>query len=261
MNSLTNEEQKTLREIRKVYYMPPITRRIDAWVEQYGRDLNVGWVKVLDQLHDILRDSQLDIENLLDRRIEEGKIKDKDQARKSIVGNAFSNSLIYIFLYNKIYENIPSHIYTTSHKSQIPEFAEAMVIKIGDETQKPDMDIVIYAKNKNSSPSKYILLSLKTSLRERAAQTYKWKLLMEVALHSPELSKKYNISYNPQIIPIVCFATTNFYDEINNPQQRGMLKFFDRAFIAKDLGGQAEDFIYSLSNLIPFVIDQLSLAE
>jgi DNA-cytosine methyltransferase len=47
-------------------------------------------------------------------------------------------------------------------------------------------------------------------------------------------------------------------NEINNPQQRGMLKFFDRAFFAKDLGLQVESFIYPLSNLIPFVIEQLS---
>jgi len=66
------------------------------------------------------------------------------------------------------------------------------------------------------------------------------------------------LSFNTSAI--VCFATTNFYDEINNPQQRGMLKFFDRAFIAKNSGSKAEDFIYPLSNLIPFVIDQLSLA-
>jgi hypothetical protein len=120
------------------------------------------------------------------------------------------------------------------------------------------MDIVIYSKDGNSCPSKYILLSLKTSLRERAAQTYKWKLLMEVALYSPELRNKYDISCNSQIIPIICFATTNFYNEINNPQQRGMLKFFDTAFIAKDLGLQVESFIYPLSNLIPFVIEQFS---
>ncbi len=61
-------------------------------------------------------------------------------------------------------------------------------------------------------------------------------------------------------LAIVCFATTNFYDEINNPQQRRMLKFFDRDFIAKDSGSKAEGFIYPLSNLIPFVINQLSLA-
>jgi len=258
MNNLTEEEQKTLREIRAKYYMPPITQRIAKCVAQYGSDLNVGWVKVLDQLHNILRNSQFDIEKLLDRRIQEGKIENKDQSRKSIAGNAFSNFLIYIFLHNKIYENIPSHIYITSHKSQIPTFTESIVIKIGGETQKPDMDIVIYSKNKDCRPYKYILLSLKTSLRERAAQTYKWKLLMEVALYSPELRNKYDISYNSQITPIVCFATTNFYDEINNPQQRGMLKFFDRAFIAKDLGGQLEDFIHPLSNLIQFVINSLA---
>ena len=258
MNELTKEERKTLEGIERAYYMQPIVRRINKWVAQYGSEPKTSWVKVLDQLHDILRNAQSDIEKLLDKRIEQGKIKNKDQARKSIAGNAFSNSLIYIFLQNKIYENIPSNIYMTSHKSKIPRFAESIIVKIADETQKPDMDIVIYSKDGNSCPSKYILLSLKTSLRERAAQTYKWKLLMEVALYSPELRNKYDISYNSQITPIICFATTNFYNEINNPQQRGMLKFFDRAFIAKDLGLQVESFIYPLSNLIPFVIEQLS---
>ncbi len=39
------------------------------------------------------------------------------------------------------------------------------------------------------------------------------------------LKEKYNISYNPPILPLVCFATVNFYNEINNPQHRGMFKF------------------------------------
>jgi type II restriction enzyme len=97
MNSLTKEEQKKLREIRRAYYMPPITQRIDACVAQYGIELNAGWIKVLDQLHDILRNSQADIEKLLDQRIKKKEITDKAQSRKSIAGNAFSNSLIYIF--------------------------------------------------------------------------------------------------------------------------------------------------------------------
>ncbi|URR34893.1 BsaWI family type II restriction enzyme [Thermosynechococcus sp. HN-54] len=107
-------------------------------------------------------------------------------------------------------------------------------------------------------PESYIILSLKTSLRERAAQTYKWKLLMEIALHSPELREKYNISYNSSVIPIICFATTNFYNEVSHPQQRGLLKFFDRSFIAKEISVTENSFIYPLSNLIPFAIEKLS---
>lgn len=75
--------------------------------------------------------------------------------------------------------------------------------------------------------------SLKTSLRERAGQTYRWKLLLEIATTENQIKDKYNIAYDSAAMPIVCFATVNFYNEINNPQHRGMLKFFDNAFIGK----------------------------
>ncbi len=73
---------------------------------------------------------------------------------------------------------------------------------------------------------KCLILSLKTSLRERATQTYKWKLLMEIAYSDSKLKEKYDIVYDPPILPLVCFATINFYNEIDRPQQRGMFKFF-----------------------------------
>jgi type II restriction enzyme len=95
-----------------------------------------------------------------------------------------------------------------------------------------------------------MIISLKTSLRERAGQTYKWKLLMEIAASNDSLKEKYNISYNPKEMPLVCFATVNFYNEINNPQHRGMFKFFDQSFIAKNVDA---DFISRLSSLPDFV--------
>jgi type II restriction enzyme len=51
-------------------------------------------------------------------------------------------------------------------------------------------------------------------------------------------------------MPLICFATVNFYDEINNPQHRGMFKFFDKAFIAKPIN---KNFISPLSHLVDFV--------
>lgn len=97
-------------------------------------------------------------------------------------------------------------------------------------------------------------MSLKTSLRERAAQTYKWKLLMEIATSKDcSIKEKYNISYNVKNLPIICFVTINFYDEINNPQQRGMLKFFDKTFLAKNFQDDFPEFISPLSDLIEFV--------
>lgn len=41
-----------------------------------------------------------------------------------------------------------------------------------------------------------MILSIKTSLRERAGQTYKWKLLMEIATTENPIKEKYNISYD-----------------------------------------------------------------
>ena len=89
-------------------------------------------------------------------------------------------------------------------------------ITVDGETQKPDCDLIIYSLKENQDLKKCIILSLKTSLRERAGQTYKWKLLMEIATTENSIKKKYNISYNPDEMPIVCFATVNFYNEINS---------------------------------------------
>jgi type II restriction enzyme len=99
-----------------------------------------------------------------------------------------------------------------------------------------------------------MIVLLKNSLRERAGQTYKWKLLMEIATSNDSLKEKYNISYHPKETPLVCFATVNFYNKINNPQHRGMFKFFDSSFIAKNVDA---DFISRMSNLPDFVNEVL----
>ena len=77
---------------------------------------------------------------------------------------------------------------------------------------------------------------------------------MEIAASCDSLKEKYNISYSPKETPLVCFATVNFYNEINNPQHRGMFKFFDRSFIAKNVDA---DFIARMSSLPDFVNEVL----
>ncbi len=151
---------------------------------------------------------------------------------------------------NKLQGNIKSEIFITSKKSDIKDFDKIATIKVGNETQKPDVDIIIYTEKDDESVDKCIILSLKTSLRERAGQTYKWKLLMEIATTENSIKEKYDIEYNPENLPLVCFATVNFYNEINSPQHRGMFKFFDNSFIGKPINN---DFINSLSHLIDYV--------
>jgi len=81
-------------------------------------------------------------------------------------------------------------------------------------------------------------------------------LLLEIAnCNDDELKKKYGIIYKGKHKPYICFATINFYNEIDNPQQRGMLEFFDKSFIAKyDI---QRDFISKLSTLLSFISDSI----
>ena len=46
-------------------------------------------------------------------------------------------------------------------------------------------------------------LSLKTSLREKTGQTYKWKLLMEIANAESAIKDKYDISYHKRIFRVL----------------------------------------------------------
>ncbi|MCL2071985.1 MAG: hypothetical protein FWH07_07115, partial [Oscillospiraceae bacterium] len=76
----------------------------------------------------------------------------------------------------------------------------------------------------------------------------------EIATTENPIKEKYNIVYPLNKTPLVCFATANFYDEINNPQHRGMFKFFDKSFIGKPVEA---DFIDNLSTLIDYVNEKL----
>ena len=77
---------------------------------------------------------------------------------------------------------------------------------------------------------------------------------MEIATSSSSVKDKYNISYESEEMPLVCFATVNFYNEINNPQHRGMFKFFNKTFIAKDVDA---GFISRLSELPDYANENL----
>lgn len=247
---LNTLEIKILQEIENKYYMQPILNLI----EQDLRN-NKLLQEVFNNLYGYLLDSKEAVEKLLKERVDRNEIKDINAARKSIAGVAFSNLIIWVFLKNKEKGNIDKDIFITSKISQIPNFKELFYIKVGEETQKPDVDLVIYRLDSNQNLVSCLILSLKTSLRERAGQTYKWKLLMEIANTESSIKDKYNIRYNPPIQPLVCFATVNFYNEINNPQNRGMFKFFDCAFIGKDI--KTGDFIKPLSYLLSFIKERL----
>lgn len=250
---LNKEERQIYNKIEKTNYMLPIIIGIKSIVKEYGNNKS-AWREVFNHLYTILKGAENDVRNLLSERKSKGEINDVTQSLKSIAGNAFSNAIVYIFLTNKILGNIRPDIFITGQKSKIKNFDKIATINVDGETQKPDADLIIYTKKENGDIDKCIMLSLKTSLRERAGQTYKWKLLMEIATSDNSIKDKYNISYEVNDMPMVCFATVNFYNEIDNPQHRGMFKFFDKAFISKPI---KKDFISPLSELIDFVNEKL----
>lgn len=245
---LSKYEYNSLARIEKTYYMIPILEKLKVYTDQYGLE------KSLDYLNTILVSAKDDVEILLDQRIIEGQIKDKSQARKSIAGNAFSLLIKYIFLQLKDNHIINANIFITSNPKKHKLISDMVTIKIDDETQKPDMDLAIYSINKQDELDKCLIMSLKTSLKDNADQICAWKLLLEIATSDNPIRTKYNISYENKTMPLVGFATVNFYNEINNPQHRGMFKFFDRSFIGKPLNA---DFIDNLSKLPHFINDNL----
>lgn len=245
-------ELNDIQNIESKYYMKPIIDAINLDISKN----NLKWHEVFDRLYNYLENNKDTVKELTQKRVKEGKIKNLEQAIKSIAGGAFSNLIIWVFLKNKENNYIKENIFITSNIRRIKEWQRLFLIKVGEETQKPDVDLVIYSLNSNNDLNKCLILSLKTSLRERAGQTYKWKLLMEIAKEESKLKDKYDISYNPPVLPLVCFATVNFYNEINNPQNRGMFKFFDCAFIGKNI--ETKDFIKPLSYIIEYVNKELS---
>ena len=245
-------ELNDIQNIESKYYMQPIIDAINLDISKN----NLKWHEVFDRLYNYLENNKDTVKELTQKRVKEGKIKNSEQAIKSIAGGAFSNLIIWVFLKNKENNYIKENIFITSNIRRIKEWQKLFLIKVGEETQKPDVDLVIYSLSSNNDLNKCLILSLKTSLRERVGQTYKWKLLMEIAKEESKLKDKYDISYNPPVLPLVCFATVNFYNEINNPQNRGMFKFFDCAFIGKNI--ETKDFIKPLSYIIEYVNKELS---
>jgi type II restriction enzyme len=251
---LDNEEQHTLDYIINTPYMQKTIELIEKFVQKCGDMPHTAYKKAFDEIYRILNEAKTSVDLYLSERKAHNEIKDEKQALKSIAGNSFSSAILYIFLKNKELGNIRHDVFITSKKSKVPSFDEISIINVDGETQKPDCDLIAYSLNEDKTLKKCMIISLKTSLRERAGQTYKWKLLMEIAASNNSLKEKYNISYNPKEMPLVCFATVNFYDEINNPQHRGMFKFFDKSFIAKNVDA---NFISRMSNLPDFVNEVL----
>lgn len=203
-----------------------------------------GLIDTFDYLGEIMKDSKDFVENLLQKRKTQNEGYDINQARKTIAGNNFQFLVLYLLILNIQKGNLPPNLIvlkTKQHKI-VDKYA---TIKVGNETQKPDLDLIAFSEDQNKP---IIIYSCKTSLRERAGQTYRWKLLIDITENCPTLVEKYGLEYSKNKNIFTGLITTDFYNEIIQPQQRGVLKFFDYSYVAKSI--QTQDSIKKLSSII-----------
>jgi len=215
----------------------------------------LSYIRILSYLSEIMRNAQPLVDDYIQSRVDNGSIRDASQARKSAAGNIFQQFVAYTLSKNIVLGNINKDIVvTTSTKRILEDYA---AIRVGDDIQKPDSDVLIYSSNDINSP--IINFSCKTSCRERAGQTYKWKLLSDIATCNCEHKATtancpaniYNLDYHPQRNIKMCFVTSDFYNEIEQPQIAGMFRFFDQSFVAKP--NRNNGFIKSFENVIDYI--------
>lgn len=244
----------------RIYWQPTLealNAKLDKIQSTHDYTEKKALIKVLDFLEEIMRDSQQGVEEMIQERIKKGEIHNADNARKPAAGSNFQALAAYSLAMNVIKGNLPP-LYVVIKPKKHPIVEEYVTISVGSEEQKPDMDLLIYS----DSPQKPIVIySCKTSLRERAGQTYRWKLLLEFVTSScpyivnkegqpnPECPiNRFKIERTPKRPIKVGFITPNFYEEINNPQQRGMYGFFDFVYLASDRPVQSP--VTNLSRII-----------
>ena len=217
-----------------------------------GLDNKKALVTILDHLTEVLKNSQPEVMKLIKK-----SGKDIKQSSVAVAGNNFQTLIAHALLKNIEFGNIPRLQIVLKPKDH-PLIEKYGVIKIGNEKQKPDMDVLIY-QDKPNTP--IVICSCKTSLRERAGQTYKWKLLLDLATADPKHLRnnpdcpinKYKIEYSSDRRILVIMITADFYNEINQPQQRGTLAFFNKAFVTDKRNKKFYLHAEPMSQMIPYL--------
>ncbi|BCX15726.1 MAG: hypothetical protein KatS3mg097_618 [Candidatus Parcubacteria bacterium] len=200
-------------------YRQILKKRIDKIGKNYE-----SLVEILNNFDKILKSCEKEC-----TEIAKNRNKDYKQARVAIVGSLFPFGVYYTLLKIKELGKLPSSMQLSLSKNH-PLIKEYAAIKIGNEILKPDMDLMAFSEK----PDKPIIIfSLKTSLRERAGQSHRWKLILDIAQYCDFLKEKYNINYKPEKEIKFGFITTNFYKELLEPQYRATITFFDYVYIAR----------------------------
>jgi type II restriction enzyme len=242
MNAI-KENELLIKKLENMEYYKPTAEIYDQKIKKFkksGLSSKEANLKILNHLTSILTESQYGVEKIIKTKMSKGEISDDKQARKAIAGSNFQSLIAYALAKNVLYGNIDQDVIVNVRTSNHPLIKKYATIKVGDDenTQKPDSDVLLY---KNDETSPIINFSCKTSLRERAGQTYRWKLLVDLStcdcksiLFNPKCPiNKYKLKYETSRKIYMCFVTSDLYGEINNPQIYGMFSFFDYSFVTK----------------------------
>ena len=212
---------------------------LDQRIEQMGEKKAAE--SILDYLERIIQDSKEGVKEIQRERVARGEISDTRQSDVSIAGNNYQALVAYSLEINRIVGNIPSSLkiaFGGKGKRKHPMIEKYATIEVAKgESQKPDVDVLVF---KEGPQTPIIIYSCKTSLRERAGQTYRWKLLMDLArckcTHEESCPLvKYQLRYPEQREILVGLITANFYEEREKPQQRGMFTFFDYVYVSRPI--------------------------
>lgn len=234
--------EKTISNLRNRYYFPPIEKGFKEKVEEYGHEA------ALNHLTTVMREAEDEIGEIINQRLVEKKIYDVKQTSKNVAGNGFQALVIYSLLHLQTNNLIPNDLVITLKPKKHQIIKEFATIRVQGEIQKPDIDLMIF-KASDLIRNPILIFSLKTSLRERAGQTYKWKLLVDIA-SSPDcqsIREKYQLQYQTETNIRIGFITADFYEETYQPQQQGVLKFFDYAYVTKS---EVPDSVKPFSSII-----------
>ncbi len=226
------------------YFEDIVKNYVDAKLNKHG----LNWV--FDHLSEIMRESEPEVREEIRRRG-----KDERQAAVSIAGHSYQRAVAYLIqkavLGGVIRKNTLEVIVRPKQTKKGENIMKNLTIHIEEERQKPDVDILIFDKDDKNSP--VLIISCKTSFRERAGQTYKWKLLYDIATAPCEkLIRKYGIKYiGPKNVRFA-LVSANFYSEYTNPQIRGIFSFFDGVFISKHDISETK-YVKKLSKIINYL--------
>ncbi len=224
-DQLNRSNRDELDHIRKRYYFDPVLRLYEKTIASYGLP------DATDHMSAIMRNAQPEVEQILVERKESEKINNIDQARKSIAGNVFQALVFCALASLQVGGHIPAHLIFTL-KTRNNSRLGGSIIQVGPEIIRPDVDLLMYSEHTDMPVCIY---SLKTSLRERAGQTHRWKVLLDIvtAENCRSIKEKYDLQYAGDADFRMGLITTNFYNEITSPQQRGLFQFFDHIYLTK----------------------------